>query len=302
MCIEEGTQSDWIVELLEPLTERIVVMQPLKRGGVKSDSVDAWYLAEQLRLGGIRKPVFKPGRKLAGLRDAVRGHRVIQRDLVRAKNRLRAIFRSRGIAGLDRKMYGSEGRKLVVGKLPARRRALAELLYTELDRLAECHEMAEKWLLAEATRSPEVRRLHTVPGLGRIRAAQIVAVVVTPHRFRTKRQFWSYCGLSIVTRSSADWTSDRQGGWHRRIDVQIRGLNRNRNSQLKCVFKGAAMTVVQKLPDHPLHHDYQRLVAAGTEPHLARLTLARRLAAITLAMWKSQEDYNVEKHAAPITS
>ncbi len=26
---------------------------------------------------------------------------------------------------------------------------------------------------------------------------------MTPHRFRTKRQFWSYCGLGIVTRSSS---------------------------------------------------------------------------------------------------
>jgi transposase len=152
------------------------------------------------------------------------------------------VFRGRGIAGLDRTIYGVEGRKLVIGKLPASRRALAELLYAELDQLAECHERAEKWLLAEATRNPAVRRLETVPGLGWIRAAQVVTVVVTPHRFRTKRQFWSYCGLSIVTRSSADWTPDRRAGWRRRTDVQLRGLNRNRNSILKCVFKGAAMT------------------------------------------------------------
>jgi transposase len=40
--------------------------------------------------------------------------------------------------------------------------------------------------------------------IGPVRAATIVAVVVTPERFRTKQQFWSYCGLGIVTRSSAD--------------------------------------------------------------------------------------------------
>jgi hypothetical protein len=37
--------------------------------------------------------------------------------------------------------------------------------------------------------------------MGPIRVAQLVSIVVTPHRFRTKRQFWSYCGLSIVMRS-----------------------------------------------------------------------------------------------------
>ena len=35
------------------------------------------------------------------------------------------------------------------------------------------------------------RVLETAPGLGAIRVARLLPVVVTPHRFRTKRQFWS---------------------------------------------------------------------------------------------------------------
>jgi hypothetical protein len=38
-----------------------------------------------------------------------------------------------------------------------------------------------------------------------VRVAQLIAAVVTPHRFRSKRQFCSYCGLAVVTRSSADY-------------------------------------------------------------------------------------------------
>jgi transposase len=34
-----------------------------------------------------------------------------------------------------------------------------------------------------------VSTISTAPGIGPIRAAQIVAIVVTPNRFRTKRQF-----------------------------------------------------------------------------------------------------------------
>ena len=33
----------------------------------------------------------------------------------------------------------------------------------------------------------------------------ISAAVQTPHRFRTKRQFWAYCGLAIETRDSAEY-------------------------------------------------------------------------------------------------
>ena len=49
-----------------------------------------------------------------------------------------------------------------------------------------------------------MKRLATAPGIGLVRAAYIVAVVMTPHRFRTARQFWSYSGLAVMTRSSSD--------------------------------------------------------------------------------------------------
>ncbi len=60
---------------------------------------------------------------------------------------------------------------------------------------------------------PIVRILETAPGFAPIRSARLVPVVVTPHRFRTKRQFWSYCGLGIVMRSSSDWVRTADGGW-----------------------------------------------------------------------------------------
>ena len=51
--------------------------------------------------------------------------------------------------------------------------------------------------------------------LGEIRVAQMIAVVMTPDRFRTRQQFWSYCGLGIVTRSSSDWVQTSDGRWAR---------------------------------------------------------------------------------------
>jgi hypothetical protein len=77
--------------------------------------------------------------------------------------------------------------------------------------------------------------------------------------------------------------------------VQTRGLNRNRHPELNAIFKGAATTVVQQMPSHPLHQDFQRMTDAGIKPNLAKLTLARRIAAATLAMWKHQEDYDPSK-------
>jgi hypothetical protein len=44
-----------------------------------------------------------------------------------------------------------------------------------------------------------------------------------------------------------------------------------------------------------LHADYERQLAAGIKPNLARLTLARRIASTVLAMWKNKEDYDPAK-------
>ena len=46
--------------------------------------------------------------------------------------------------------------------------------------------------------------------------------------------------------------------------------------------------MITQLEASRLHQDYQRLIAAGTKPNLAKLTIARKIAAIALSMWKSQ--------------
>jgi hypothetical protein len=75
-----------------------------------------------------------------------------------------------------------------------------------------------------------------------------------------------------------------------------RGLNRNRNGLLKHVFKGAAHHVAVCMPSHPLHQDYQRMLKERVKPTLAQLTLARRIAAAVLSMWKHEEVYDPAKH------
>jgi hypothetical protein len=100
-------------------------------------------------------------------------------------------------------------------------------------------------------------------------------------------------------RSSSDWTQTPRGQWVRASVQQTRGLNRNHNRLLKAVFKGAATTVIQQHPDSPLRADYDRMLAAGTKPNLAKLTLARKIAAITLALWKNKEEYDPHKTSKP---
>ena len=62
--------------------------------------------------------------------------------------------------------------------------------------------------------------------------------------------------------------------------VSIRGLNTNLNHDLKNLFKGAAIVAANK--PGPFQEFYAALLAKGIRPEMARLTLARKIAAITL--------------------
>ena len=53
---------------------------------------------------------------------------------------------------------------------------------------------------------------------------------------------------------------------------------------------------ITSMAKDPLRRDYERLLENGTKPNLARLTLARKIAAIVLAMWKNKEVYNPETY------
>jgi transposase len=295
LCMEEGTQSAWLYEVLSPHVQELVVVGITESRGPKSDARDAFGLAEALRLGAIARPVFKAPGRFALLRELGRTYSMLARDVVRTQNRLKSLYRSRGVATPGTRVYSAAGRDEFLAKLPAPARTAAALLYAELDALRTVKHDAHKQLVAESHRHPISRVLETCPGLGEIRVAQMIPVVVSPERFRTSRQFWSYCGLGIVMRSSSDWVRDGDR-WVRSQVAKTRGLNRRHNSTLKVIFKGAATTIVTKQPDEPLRRDTQRLLDQGTKPNLAKVTLARKIAATALVMWKRQEVYDPARY------
>jgi transposase len=211
VCIEEGTQSTWLYEILLPHAQQMVVTNVTDSRGQKSDHRDAFALAEKLRTGSIEHRVFKEVGTYRKLRELGRVHSMVVRDSVRVQNRIKSFMRSRGVAVEGKAVYGAEGRQQYLEKLPDGTRSAVATLYAEYDVLEEVRKRAEKELVAEARLHPASKILATCPGIGAIRAARLLPIVVTPHRFRTTRQFWSYCGLGIVMRSSADWVRDTTG-------------------------------------------------------------------------------------------
>jgi transposase len=156
--------------------------------------------------------------------------------------------------------------------------------------LRPLHQEARRDLLLEAKKHKPWKLLRLIPGIGPIRAAIVIAVMQTPHRFRTKRHLWTYSGLALETHDSAQYRVAEGQLQLSKKPATVRGLNKDYNHDLKDIFKGAAMRA--STAAGPMHDFYEALLAKGRKPTMARLTLARKIAAITLIVWKKEVGFD----------
>lgn len=301
LTFEEGTQSAWLYELLNPLVAECIVCNPrrnkLLESGSKSDDIDVAKLSELLYLQRLQ-PVYHGDHGTRALKELAHNYDALMKDSTRVKNRLKAVFRGRGISYDGQDVYDCQQKEVWLAKLSERGvRERTRQLYEQLEQLQGWVSTAQQQLVRESRQHKKSRSiLLQISTLGEISVAQLIATVDTPFRFRSKRQFWTYCGLAVVRRTSADYRFE-DGELRRRLQPgPTRGLNHNYNRRLKRLFKTAAQTGSRRGPFKPY---YERLLARGLNPELAQVTLARKIAAVTLALWKKGESFDHKKLGKP---
>jgi transposase len=84
--------------LIHPYVARVIVCDPRKivRRGNKADKLDARRLAELLRTGALR-PVYHGEQSTRAVKELALSYVSLVEDGTRIKNRLKALFRGRGI-------------------------------------------------------------------------------------------------------------------------------------------------------------------------------------------------------------
>ena len=269
MCLEEGTLTGWLHEVLEPHVEELVVTGVGKSRGPKSDKRDAFGLAEQLRIGAIKTRVYKGRGQFMRLGNLAKAYGFLVGDTVRVKNRLRSVLRSRGVGyGAGQSVYAKREREQWLGKLPEATMAQAGLLYEEHDALVALRRKAEKAMLAEARKHRELARADDVPGSGPDPDRRITAgcgdtvPVQKPERIlgvlRPGHRDAELVGLG----ASLD------GG----VDEDAGAADSGPEPQLQphaeaCVQGGrpAATTVIGRAEEGPLYRHYLSLLDGGTK-------------------------------------
>lgn len=295
VALEEGTQAQWLYEVLTPVVARVIVCD--RRGasvhGNKADQSDADELADLLRCGRLRA-VYHGHPDRTTLKELARTYLNVVEDTTRVMLRLKALFRARGIGTRGRAVYRAETRGEWLAHLgDPGVRFRAETLYTELAVLQQLRPKAKRALLVAGAQEPAWAVLRSIPFLGPVRVALLLATLQTPWRFRTKRHLWSCAGLAVVTRISAEYVLEGGRPVRRSRAPRTRGLNRNHNRIVKGVLKAAATAAASRRG--PLQDYYEAMVRHGMRPELARVTLTRKLAALMLRLWKTGEVYDPTK-------
>jgi transposase len=144
----------------------------------------------------------------------------------------------------------------------------AEFYYQQLDALRLLRQEVRKDLLTESKKHKVWKRLCEIPSMGPIRASVLRGILQTAHRFRSKRQLWTYSGLGIEVHSSADYHVAKGQLERKKKHIEIRGLNKNYNHDLKNLFKSAV--IVASTKPSPFEEFYAALVAKGMRPEMAR--------------------------------
>lgn len=264
LVMEETDLAQWLYSVLHQEVDELVVCDPYRnkslRDGAKTDRLDAKKLADLYRGGQVREVYHSTDRRM-GLRRLVSCYRITMKTYVQSVNQYKAIFRQ---VGEDEKRFSALEKQTV--QIQEERMALC------LGQIDILKELLEK----ECFKYPEAKILKSIPGIGPIGTAKLIATVIDPHRFGTKHKFWSYCGLVKHPRESAG----------KRV-----GKNPSRaNRTLKGVFKTAAETTLRG--EGPMQSYYLQWREKGVSERNAKNAVARKIAAMALICWKHKKRFD----------
>ena len=283
--LEAGELAPWAVAVIAPLVQRVVCSHPqsnawIAKDGDKCDRVDAFKLAELLRLHRFKEVHYAPDQPRRNFKQLVQHYDELTAQQARLKTKLKARLRMQGVIVTGERLFSSNGRKPVLAQVKSRdlRTAISQL-YEVLDQSVVAQAQAKLLMLRAAQAFPEIKLFRTAPGVGPIGACRFSAYIHTPQRFSSKRKLWKYCRLSVSHRSS-------NGKPLRRPRLDRSGCGR-----LKDVSRKAFDVSVRDPKDNGFKRTYQRALETTHDATHARLTVQRKIVSTLRAMWLNQTPY-----------
>lgn len=274
LVIEETTTSQWLYTELKDHVDKIIICDPhrnkLLSEGPKNDKIDATKLVQLLKAGLI-KEVFHSSDMFLYLRRIVSGYDDLVKSGVRLKNQRYSLLRSCGHKGAEKIGFkiASSPEQFVIERLDKRIQAYED---EKKEYEKEFKRLSKKY--------PEIRHQKSIPGIGTINAVKIVAQVVTPYRFETKGHYLSYAGLIKLDKISGGRSYGKKNPRYCR--------------RLKSIYKSGVLAAIGG--NNPINDYYEYLIQQkGYSDHNARLKACRKLAVLSLGVFKSGKKYQPKR-------
>jgi transposase len=278
----EVTGGAWeIARILEPHVGRVVVVSPddtgIRQARAKTDRLDARTLARLLWAGEL-DAVWMPDERCRVMRRRLARREQLVRSRSRAKNEIHAVLMRR----LNGKppvsdLFGVKGRRwLRELELPVEEAETVGGAMRHIEFLDSEIAEVERLIAREALRSPDARRLMTVPGVNVICAASFLAAIGDIRRFGGSRQLVAYLGLDPKIRQSG--SEPARGG----------RISKRGSASARWALVEAAWSVVRQ--PGPLHAFYERIRSRRGHGK-AVVASARKLAVLFWCLLSRGEDY-----------
>jgi transposase len=288
LALEECGLGRWLAQVARPHVTDVIVCDPrenhrISRHHHKCDEEDAYGLAHLHRLGALKK-VWQPvDDERAVFKCAVQAYLDAVERQTALKLQLKAHYRQWGVIPTGSVVYGCKGRDSYLAQVKETGvRAQLQLLYEMLDAALEVERKTRRLMIQQGQPFPEIGRLQTVPGVGRIGAHLFVAYIQEPARFATAQQLYRYCRLGIRDRSS----DGKPLGYQR--------LDRTGHGVLKALSYRAWL-VAMKRGSGPVYERYrQSLSRTGNELH-ARLNTQRTVLFILWLLWRQGWEFDAKR-------
>lgn len=291
-AVVEATASyEWLVRLLEPLAEKVLLAHPKKLRVIaestrKSDKLDAQVLAEFLVLDMIPTS-YRPTPRQRDHRRLVRQRISVQRRITSVKNRMRRIMSNYNADRPD--LFTKKGEEYMksFSLSPADRFSMIQMtgeiaLFRE--QLREVNQELQKFAEAAPMRERQARELlHTIPGVGFVTTEVVLAEIADIDRFDSQKQVVAYAGLAPGQRESA--------GKSKELHIEKTG-----SGHMRWILVEAAWQLVRYSPRWSAI--YERL-KRRLKAKKAIVAVARRLLTLMVAILRSGEPYSATHAGTP---
>ena len=281
VVLEAGPRPPWLSRVVAELGHEVVVANPrqvalIARSQRKTDRLDAEWLA---RLGRFDPQLLAPIRHRSEQSQhdlaVVRARDALVRSRTLLINHVRGAVKACGAAlpSCTAKAFHRKVADHIPGGLRPALLPLVEAVGELTARIAAAGREVEA--LCEA--HPETAALRQVTGVGPITALTFVLTVEDPSRFPQNREVGAYLGLVPRQRESGERAPQL-------------GIGKSGDAGLRRLLVQAAHYILGPFgPDTDLRRWGERYAAAGAGNAKKRavVAVARRLAVLLLALWKS---------------